>query len=748
MNDLNRTKRFSLAAKLSLLTISLILAASIGICLFMIRTEITNYYTELLNHGETIADTTSQNCEFGVYTEDRASLSRVIEALSVDEDIAYVAVMNRGMQALASRVFKKAGEIPDLPFRDIGAAGGMVHEDFINRKDGQRYIELLVPVVSVAGAEFADALFQGKTARREPQVIGYLRLGLTQEGLRKRIRQLLLSTTLFTTVLLILGSGVTILLTRKITLPLMRLKAATQDISLGKFDSAIEIRTNDEISDLAGSFNHMRERLRTSRDEVEARTAELTEANTKLREEIDGRKKAEEQLLHDAFHDALTGLPNRALFMDRLAHAIAIAKRRKAYFFAVLFLDIDRFKIVNDSLGHIVGDQLLIAIGQRLLTCLRPGDTVARLGGDEFAILLEDISGVGNAIYIAERIENELLTPFNVSGHEVFATGSIGIALSSPTYNQPEQVLRDADTAMYQAKAQGRANHVVFEQGMHVHAVERLQLEMDLRRAIERKEFIVYYQPILSSKTSSIAGFEALVRWQHPERGLVNPGDFIRAAEETGLIVAIDRSVLRQACRKMHEWQKQFPGSPPPFISVNLSNKQMAQPDLVEHISLVLKETGLPPERLKLEITESVIIENPEATSAVLSQLRALGVQLYIDDFGTGYSSLSYLQRLPIDGLKIDRSFIWRMGEHGENQEVIKTIMTLAHDLQVDVIAEGIETANQLAQIQSLNCENWQGFLFSKPVACEQAKNLIRNRPSVKDAPAPENSEIQKDKKE
>jgi diguanylate cyclase (GGDEF)-like protein len=748
MNDLMLTKRFSLAAKLSLLTISLILAASIGICLFMIRTEITNYYAELLNHGETIADTTSKNCEFGVYTEDRASLSRVIEALSVDADIAYVSVMNRGMQALASRVFKKAGEIPALPFRDIGAAGGMVHEDFINRKDGQRYIELLVPVVSVTGAEFEDALFPGRAVRREPKVIGYLRLGLTQEGLRKRIRQLLLSTTLFTTVLLILGSGLTILLTRRITSPLMRLKAATQDISLGKFDSIIEIRTNDEISDLAGSFNHMRERLRTSRDEVEARTAELTEANTKLLEEIEGRKKAEEQLLHDAFYDALTDFPNRALFMDRLSHAISIAKRRKDFFFAVLFLDIDRFKVVNDSLGHIVGDQLLVAFSQRLSACLRPGDTVSRLGGDEFAVLLEDISGLGNALFIAERIEQELIRSFNVAGHEVFATASIGIALSAPTYEQPEQILRDADTAMYQAKARDRANHVVFEPGMHLYAVERLRLEMDLRRAVERREFIAYYQPILSLKANEVVGYEALARWQHPERGLLEPGDFIKIAEETGLIVAIDRLVLREACQTMHEWQQGYPERSAWFASVNLSNKQVAQPDLVEHVSGILKETGLAPHCLKLEITENVIIENPEATSAVFSQLRALGVKLYIDDFGTGYSSLSYLQRLPIDGLKIDRSFVWRMGEHGENQEIVKTIMTLAQDLNVDVIAEGVETKTQLRQINSLNCDHWQGFLFSKPVDCEQAKNLIQNKPSFKDAPGPEHSEIQKGKKE
>lgn len=725
MNTLNPKKRVSLATKFNLLTIALILVTSVGISLFVIRSEITNYYNELLNHGQSLADMTSKNCEYGIYTEDRESLLHVVESLSVNSDIAYVSVMNQEERQLVSKAFKQSVQIPIAPFKNIKNTSQIVHQDFINKKDGQSYIEILVPVVSIPSSDIMDPFLKADTVTQKSKVIGHIRIGLTQESLKKRIHQLLLSTALFTTLLVLLGSGLTILMTKKITSPLKKLKIATHDISEGNFDSRIDINTKDEISDLAQAFVHMLDHLRAYRTQVEERTSELTSTNQQLRQEIAARKLAEEQLLHDAFHDALTGLPNRALFMDRLAHTIAIAKRREDYFFAVLFLDLDRFKVINDSLGHIIGDQLLIELGKRLLACLRPGDTIARLGGDEFVILLDDIRDVRNTTRVVKRIENEMILPCNVAGHEIFATASIGIALSSTGYDLPEHILRDADTAMYRAKAQGRANYVVFESSMHIHAVERLQLDTDLRKAVERKEFVVYYQPIVSMETNSIIGFEALARWKHPERGILNPADFIPIAEETGLIVSIDRLVLREACKQMHEWQVQFPESSLTFISVNLSNKQLSQPDIVEYVSRILKETGLDPGSLKLEITENVIIENPEFTSAMLSQLKALGVLIYIDDFGTGYSSLSYLHRLPIDGLKIDRSFIRRMGDKGENQEIIKTILLLAKDLNVTAIAEGIETGNQLTQIKSLNCEYWQGYLFSKPVESEQAKALI-----------------------
>jgi diguanylate cyclase (GGDEF)-like protein/PAS domain S-box-containing protein len=442
-------------------------------------------------------------------------------------------------------------------------------------------------------------------------------------------------------------------------------------------------------------------------------------------QDITDRKRAEDRLLHDAFHDALTGLPNRALFIDHLKLTIARKQRFEDHMYAVLFLDLDRFKVVNDSLGHMIGDQLLVGIARKLETCLRVGDTVARVGGDEFTILLEDIKDEIEAISIAERIQNELKTPFNLDNHEVFTTVSIGIAPSSVGYDQPDEILRDADTAMYRAKSLGKARHEVFDKAMHAVAMNLLQLETDLRRAIDRQEFFLQYQPIVALDGFNLCGFEALVRWQHPERGLVSPLDFIPVAEDTGQILPIGHWILKEACRQMQRWQRRFPLNPPLFISVNLSGKQFTQPDLIEQVTKILKETRLDPRSLKLEITESVVMEDIENATEMLKQLRGLGVSLSIDDFGTGYSSLSYLHRFPIDTLKIDRSFVIRMVDNNENIEIVRTILMLAKNLGMDVVAEGVETKEQLALLRKLGCENGQGYFFSKPTSVSGAEKLI-----------------------
>ncbi|MEG4797546.1 EAL domain-containing protein [Microcoleus sp. LAD1_D1] len=475
--------------------------------------------------------------------------------------------------------------------------------------------------------------------------------------------------------------------------------------------------------------------------------------------DITQRKLAEEQLLHDAFHDALTGLPNRSLFTDRLEHALRMAKRRKDYLFAVLFLDLDRFKVVNDSLGHAIGDQLLVSIARRLEACLRAGDTVARLGGDEFVLLLEDIEGINEATTIVNRLQKKITSPILLDGHEVFITASIGIALSSGEYLEPTTLLRDADTAMYRAKELGRSRHEVFNSSMHAHALRLLQLENDLRRAIEsirepvREEefpascesvlpplsaapqFIIHYQPIVSIANNTITSFEALVRWQHPERGLVSPGEFITIAEETGLIVPLGRWVLRTACHQIRQWQQLFPSNHPLSVSVNISVKQFSQPDLIEYIDQVLAETHLDGSSLKLEITESVLIENSESVTAMLVQLRTRNIHLCIDDFGTGYSSLSYLHRFPTNTLKIDRSFVSRMGGEFDFSkggidptEIVRSIVTLSHNLGMDVVAEGVEEASQLSILKGLKCEYAQGFFFSKPVDSQTAAALIRQQ--------------------
>ncbi|WP_017742606.1 EAL domain-containing protein [Scytonema hofmannii] len=451
-------------------------------------------------------------------------------------------------------------------------------------------------------------------------------------------------------------------------------------------------------------------------------TKELLAKNAQLEAEVVERQRAETQLLHIAFHDGLTGLPNRNLFMKRLAQTLERAEEHEDLF-AVLFLDLDRFKVVNDSLGHTIGDRLLIAIAGRLQTCLRSGDLLARLGGDEFAILIEEMKSINDAIHLAERLQQELTLPFHIHGYEVFTTLSIGIVFSTVGYEQPENLLRDADIAMYRAKALGKARYKIFDTAMYTESRKLLQLETDLRRAVERQEFRIHYQPIVLLSTNKIIGFEALLRWQHPERGLVLPTEFISVTEETGLLVPIGYWVLREACRQVYLWQQQFQDNSL-TISVNLSSKQFSQPNLNEHIYQILQETHLAPRSLKLEITESMMMENTVRATAMLWQLKELGIELHMDDFGTGYSSLSYLHRFPVSVLKIDRSFI----HSSEKSEIVRAIVTLAHNLGMDVIAEGIETLEQKEKLRALECKYGQGYFFSEPQEASAVEALIAQR--------------------
>ena len=435
-------------------------------------------------------------------------------------------------------------------------------------------------------------------------------------------------------------------------------------------------------------------------------------------------EETKEHFRHAAFHDSLTGLPNRAMFTQLLKAEIESSSRHGDHKFAVLFLDLDRFKNVNDSLGHTHGDLLLVAFAERLERTLRPVDTLARFGGDEFAILLSGMSDATDAVRVAQRIQDELSQPFVLDKNSAFATASIGIALSSSGYDRADDILRDADIAMYRAKENGKARYELFDQGMHARAVSRLQLESDLRQAIENKEFAVYYQPIVALPTGRLAGFEALVRWNHPRRGLVHPGDFIPVAEETGLIVPIGQWVLNEACAHVRQWQIDSPTHRALSLSVNLSARQVAQPDLLDRIKEALETSKLNPHCLKLEITESVVMENAEAAAMMFKQLRSLGVQLSIDDFGTGYSSLSYLHRFPLNYLKIDRSFVSRLTTDNDNA-IVRTISTLARNLGMEVIAEGIETEEQYQQLKMLGCEYGQGYLFSRPVNSDGVQHLL-----------------------
>lgn len=432
--------------------------------------------------------------------------------------------------------------------------------------------------------------------------------------------------------------------------------------------------------------------------------------------------------------DPLTGLPNRLLFIDRVGRLIKHTRRRKDDLFAVLFLDLDGFKMINDSMGHLMGDQLLLGVANRLEKCLRSSDTVARLGetftvarlgGDEFTVLLDDIKDPSDAKRAADRMMKALASPFILGGKEVFTSVSIGIALSTSAYEQPEEILRDADTAMYRAKSLGKARYEVFDADMRASVMARLQLETDLRRAIERGEFRNFYQPIVALVSGEIAGFEALLRWQHPTRGLLGPIEFIPVAEETGLIRELGWWNLREACRQISEWRASLIAHRHLTISVNLSAKQFLQPNLVEDIRKLLQELALPPEALKLEITESTVMADPSAAVEMLQQIKSLGIHLAIDDFGTGYSSLSYLHRFPLDTLKIDRSFISGMGNDGEGMEIARTILPMANNLRLDVVAEGIETVQQVALLKKLQCKYGQGYYFSRPLSAEGTAALL-----------------------
>ena len=443
--------------------------------------------------------------------------------------------------------------------------------------------------------------------------------------------------------------------------------------------------------------------------------------------DVTEHKKTEQELVYSAYHDALTGLPNRSFFLERLTRAIEHSGKRGSDRFAVLFLDLDRFKLINDSLGHTFGDQLLVSIAKRLRACLRPSDLIARHGGDEFTILVENIQGLDEATAVADRAHEELARAFNVGGHDVFSTASIGIVIGAPHYKHPDEVLRDADTAMYRAKAAGKSGYVVFDDTMHEQVKENLKLETELRHALQRGEFRVFYQPIMELATGKLRGFEALVRWDHPTRGMVAPAEFLSVAEETGLIIPIGWWVMETACTQLNNWRKRFKHLSDDFsMSVNIANRQFAHWVLPQRVARVLDLTGVAPKNLCLEITETVFMDNPELAAETIGRLKSIGVNLQMDDFGTGYSSLSALRTFKLDTLKIDRSFITGIERNRRERAIVRTITVLAADLGMDVVAEGIENVRQLELLRALGCRKGQGYYFSKPFSTSDAENYLK----------------------
>jgi diguanylate cyclase (GGDEF)-like protein len=485
---------------------------------------------------------------------------------------------------------------------------------------------------------------------------------------------------------------------------------------------AIRVRHQLDLQTAKAAIYQLNSKLE---QKVQERTAQLEQVIDQLNQEILDKEYTQKQLLQQSLHDSLTGLPNRNLLLEHLQKALQRSKRNPDYLFAVLFIDLDRFKIINDSWGHSVGDQLLIAIAGILKKCSRELDTVARLSGDEFAILLEELHEYTNAIAIAERILKQFLCPIHLKDRTVFTGASIGIVLSGATYQDGVELLRDADIAMYRAKALGKSRYAIFDQEMYAQTLHLSKIETDLRFALERKEFILHYQPIVSLKTSKLVGFEALLRWQHLEKGLIYPGDFIAIAEETGLIVPIGEWVFREACQQLHIWQQKFPNVSSLQMSINLSSRQVQQFNLIDKLVEIMTDIGLNGETIRLELTESMLMDRGEKTIELLSHIKQQKIQLSIDDFGTGYSCLSYLHRFPIDNLKIDRSFVNLINAEGENHQIVKTIITLAHSLGIKAIAEAVETPEQLAQLKKLGCDEAQGYLFAKPLDLQKAESII-----------------------
>ncbi len=440
--------------------------------------------------------------------------------------------------------------------------------------------------------------------------------------------------------------------------------------------------------------------------------------------DITDRKVVESQLRHQALHDPLTNLPNRTLCLDRISQALERSKRRDNYHYGVIFLDVDRFKIVNDSLGHTIGDKLLIGVGQRLMACVRSLDTVARLGGDEFVVLLEEVGSVREAIRIARRIRAEIAEPFSLHGHTLHITASMGVVLSPALYERAEDMLRNANIAMHRAKDLGRNRLKVFNTRMLEEAVKLMDMETDLRKALSQGHIHIEYQPIVALDKSTVMGFEALARWNHPEKGNISPAEFIPVAEDSGLIIPLGAKIMEQACQAMAQWRAEMEHMRTMFISVNVSARQLGSSEFVDTVQNILKSTGMDPASLKLEITESVIMDNPEVALITLRRLKELGVKLCVDDFGTGYSSLSYLQRFPIDTLKVDQSFVSRMAEDSENLEIVRAVIALAHSLGLDVVAEGVELHDQWDLLSDLQCESGQGYLFSRPLNPAQALHV------------------------
>lgn len=715
------TFNLNLTAKLNLLTVTMIVVTSVGIASFLVRQEAANSYHELRSQGTIIVTMLADNSEYAIYTENRESMDKLIQDLSQQQDVAYAAILDKDKREIAGKIFHSTAVMPPLSLHRTGNTPGM--KDFTNPSSGHSYLDILVPIMGTVAPPFQIGHPTGNLTEKgkDQKVIGYIRLGMSQERLNSHIRDFLLSTAFFTSLLVVFGALITILITRHIVAPIRNAAAIAREIAGGQLGRQLEVGSRDEISDLALSFNQMIDRLREYRAQVE-------DYRRTLEEKVDQRtqqlKEATEHAFRLAQHDMLTDLPNRAMLTEYLHQTLAQATRHQRRV-AVLFIDLDHFKNINDALGHDAGDTILKAVASRLLHSVRESDTVARLGGDEFVVVQPDILDERDVTTVLHHILDTLAKPFELSGKEFNISGSIGISLFPEDGQDTSTLIKHADTAMYSAKECGRNTYRFYTADMNARVVERLKMESSLRRGLERNEFFLVYQPQVDIASGSIIGLEALLRWNHPEEGLVSPSRFIPIAEDSGLILPLGEWVLRTACAQEKSWLEQ--GFEPGRVAVNFSMRQFEQQNLVQLVAQVLSETGLDTGRLEIELTESMISRNPDKTISTLVSLREMGVTIAIDDFGTGYSSLSYLTRFPIHKIKIDRSFVLSIGKDSSAEAVINAIIAMARSLELTTIAEGVETEAQLAFLRAQECGQMQGFLFSRPLTTEKATELLRS---------------------
>jgi diguanylate cyclase (GGDEF)-like protein len=715
----NSRLRLGLAAKFNLLTIALIVVAAGGLALFLMRQETATEFARLQQQGRSTLLMVAEMSEYAAYARNRTQLAQILDSAAASPDLSFISVYDTHGELLARQSLsaKRSAFVPVSPERMRNA-----FEPLVIASPRVSYFASGDIVLAMTIRAGSPSLSLPGESRPADAAAGYVVLGIGLDGLQERLGNFALSAALFALLMIAGGTLITVLVTRRVVAPLRVLTEAAQAVAESDLSRNVQVRTGDEVGVLGTAFNAMTSRLREAREKLEESNRTLERKVVERTEEL---RRATDRAYHLAQHDALTGLPNRAFLSDRLRGVLATADRHKSRV-ALLFLDLDNFKRINDSLGHEVGDQLLQVVAERLLSLVPDTGMLARLGGDEFVVLVDDLRrGVelGEVANFAQDVIDLLRQPMTLQGHEVAVTSSIGVALYPDDGSTPAMLLKNADLAMYSVKESGRSDYRFFAASMNARVHERLGLESGLRHAIERGELVLHFQPQFDAKTGELTGAEALMRWNHPERGLIGPSIFIRIAEQTGMIHEFGMWAIETACRQTRAWLTKY--GRPGRISVNVSTRQITTSNMVDRIKAVLHDTRLDAHHLELEITETDVVEDPERDIAVLMQIRALGVTLAIDDFGTGYSNLAYLTRLPIHALKIDRTFVTGVGLNRNDEAVVQAIVAMARQLKLRTVAEGVEDIEQGRFLAAIGCDELQGFQPGEPADAAAFERLF-----------------------